>query len=625
VLPPSAMTPMTRYRADDPPPRSGIQLVGRILLWVAIGIMMLAVSFVAGLYLFFHQSVAAVQAHSKDVKAAQKLLGEPPQPGHAAIALVIGYDHRANEAVNTPSRSDTVMLVRTDPATKTVSMMSFPRDLIVDVHCPGQPVYSGKINSAYATCGAKGTVQTVSDLIGLPINYLITVNFRGFKQIVNRLGGVWIDVDRRYFNDNAGLSPSFGYATINLQPGYRLLTGGSALDYVRYRHTDSDLFRVARQQQFVKAMKYQFKHSFSLLKVPGIVGALTKNIEVAAGGGGGVSGRTILSYAFFAYHLPAGHFFQTQIQGLTGYSDLRTDPSNISTAVQEWETPDVRAAEVATAVALGHKVRLPTPTPAETTVTVLNGNGVAGSAGEAGGGLSQLGYHILPLPPNATGNAPTFDYFHTTVYWNPTVKRSAAAANAVAKLFAPADVKKVPAKLQPLQNGAMLTVVVGRTFHGSIAPAAPARAPVTRQPAQVRSNPYDTSGPLRGVRGKVGFPLEVPTVIESSSAPDSKTPMYAYRIKGNDHAVRLVFMTAGGAYWGIEETKWAGAPLLSDRSFRHVLGGRTFDFYFNGPKLHMIVLHEGGATYWVVNSLLDNLSNETMLAIAKGLKPLKTK
>jgi LCP family protein required for cell wall assembly len=625
VLPPSALSPMSRYRVEEPPRRSGLRLVGRILLWLAIGILMLAVSFVAGLYLFFHQSVAAVQAHSKDVKAAQKLLGEPPPPGHAAIALVIGYDHRANEAAGTPSRSDTVMLVRTDPTTHTISMMSFPRDLIVDVHCPGQPVYSGKINSAYATCGAKGTVQTVSDLIGLPINYLITVNFRGFKQIVNKLGGVWIDVDRRYFNDNAGLSPSFGYATINLQPGYRLLTGGSALDYVRYRHTDSDLFRVARQQQFVKAMKYQFKHSFTVLKVPGIVGALTKNIEVAAGGGGGVSGRTILSYAFFAYHLPAGHFFQTQIQGLSGYSDLRTDPSNIAAAVQAWETPDVKAAEVATAVALGRKVRLHTPTPAQTSITVLNGNGVAGSAGEAGNGLSQLGYRIVALPANATGNAPTFDYFHTTVYWNPSVPRSAAAANQVAKLFAPADVKKVPASIASLQNGAMLTVVVGRTFHGSVAPAAPTPAPVTRQPAQVRSNPYDTAGPLRGVRKKVGFPLQVPTVIESSSSPDSKTPMYAYRINSNDHAVRLVFETAAGAYWGVEETAWDGAPVLSDRSFRHVLGGRTYDFYYNGPKLHMIVLREGGATYWVVNSLLDNLSNETMIAIAKGLKPLKAK
>ena len=624
VTPPAALTPMTRYQADVPSPPSVGRLIGKIVLWVAIGVSMLAVSFAAGAYLFFHQTVAAVQAHSADARAAQKFLGVPA-PGHAAITLVIGYDHRANETANTPSRSDTVMLIRTDPSNKTVSMMSFPRDLVVNVHCPGQPVYSGKMNSAYATCGAKGTVQTVSDMIGLPINYLITVNFRGFKQIVNRLGGVWIDVDRRYFNDNAGLSPTFGYAKINLQPGYQKLTGGSALDYVRYRHTDSDLFRVARQQQFVKAMKFQFKHNFSVLKVPKILGTLTKNIEVAAGGGGGVSGRTILSYALFAYHLPPGHFFQTQIQGLSGYSDLSTDSSNITTAVQDWETPDVQAAADATNVALGRKVKQRTPAPAETTITVLNGNGVAGSAGEAGSGLSNLGYHIIPLPPNETGNAPSFDYFHTAIYWNPAVPRSAAAANGVAKLFAPADVKKVTPAIAALQNGAMLTVVAGQTFKGSLAPAPPARTPVTRQPAQVRSNPYDTAGPLRSVQGKVGFPLEVPTVLDNSSSPDSKKPMSAYVIDKGHHAVRLVFETAGGAYWGIEETDWQDAPVLADKSFRHVLGGRTYDFYYNGPKLHMIVLQENGASYWVVNSLLDNISNETMIAMAKGLKPLKAK
>jgi LCP family protein required for cell wall assembly len=625
VLPPSAMTPMTRYRAEEPPSRSGLRTVGRIILWLVIAIVMLIVAFAAGAYLFFHQSVAAIQAHSKDAKEAQTVLGEPPAPGHAAIALVIGYDHRANETAGTPSRSDTVMLIRTDPATHTISLMSFPRDLGVNVHCPGKPTYFGKINSAYADCGSKGTVQTVSDLIGLPINYLITVNFRGFKKIVNSLGGVWIDVDRRYFNNNSGLSPTFGYAKINLQPGYQLLTGGSALDYVRYRHTDSDLFRVARQQQFVKAMKYELAHKFSVTKIPKIVGIMRKNIEVAAGGGGGVSGKTILSYAFFLWHLPSGHFFQTQIQGLSGYSELSTDPSNITAAVQDFLTPNVESGKVANAVALGHKVKLRTPPPKETTITVLNGNGVAGSAGLAGGSLSELGYHVVPLPADATGNAPSFDYFHTAIYWNPRVPRSAAAANAVAKLFAPADVKKVTAPIVHLQNGAMLTVVVGRTFHGSLAPAPPAPPTPVRQPPHVQSNPYDTSGPLRAVQPKVGFKLMVPTVLESSSAPDSTKPLYAYRIEGGHHAVRLVYRNASGQYWGVEETNWADAPVLSDRSFHHVLGGREFDFYYNGSKLHMIVLRAHGGSYWVVNSLLDNLSNETMIAIAKGLRPLKAK
>jgi LCP family protein required for cell wall assembly len=625
VLPPSALTPMTRYRQPEPPPRSGLRIVGRILLWIAVVVAMITVALVAGIYLWFHESVAAVRAHSADTKAAQKLLGEPPPPGHAAIALVIGYDHRAGEAASLPSRSDTVMLLRADPATKSVSMMSFPRDMTVDVHCPGQPTFVGKINAAYANCGSKGTLQTVRDLIGLPINYLITVNFRGFKQIVNRLGGVWIDVDRRYFNNNAGISPAFGYATINLQPGYQLLTGGSALDYVRYRHTDSDLFRVARQQQFVKAMKYQLAHNFSITSVPKIVGTLTKNVEVGVGGGGELSAKTVLSYALFAYRLPSGHFFQTQIAGLTGYADLRTDPSNIQAAVQDWLNPDVEAAKVATNVALGRKVKTSTPTAAQTTITVLNGNGVAGSAGDAGYLLSQRGYRILQPPANATGNAPSFDYFHTTVYWNPLVRRSEAAARSVAKLFAPADVKRVTAPVAPLGNGAMLTVVVGQTFKGTITPAPPERVPEKREPAHVVSNPYDTSGPLRQAQKKVRFKLMVPTVIEGSSAPDRIKPVYAYRIHEQNRAVRLVFRTAGGAYWGVEETDWTDAPVLGDRSVHHILAGRAYDFYYNGAKLHMIVLRQGGVSYWVVNSLLDNVSNETMIAIAKGLRPLTAK
>ena len=617
---------MTRYRVPEPPRRSGLRVVGKILLWLAIGVTMLAVALVAGIYLWFHESVSAIQAHSEDVKSAQKFLGEPPAPGHAAIALVIGYDHRANEAANTPSRSDTVMLLRADPDTKSISMLSFPRDMIVPIHCPGEPIFTAKINAAYANCGAKGTVQTVADLTGLPINYLITVNFRGFKQIVNRLGGVWIDVDRRYFNNNAGLSPTFGYAKINLQPGYQLLTGGSALDYVRFRHTDSDFYRVARQQQFVKAMKYELAHNFSIAKVPKIIGALTKNIEVGAGGGRKVSGKTVLSYAFFAYHLPSGHFFQSQIQGLTGYSDLRTDPSNIQSAVQDWLQPDVEAARVATAVALGRKVRTTTPTPVQTSITVLNGNGIEGAAANAGYLLSQRGYRIVPPPDGATGNAPRTNYYSSKVYWNPRVKRSAAAAKSVAKLFAPADAEAMPPEVRSLGRKAMITVVVGSTFHGTITPAPPVKVPTQREPAHVTSNPYDSLTMLRKLQPKVpGVKLEYPSVIESSSSPDREKPYSAYRIHEGDKAVRLVFRTAGGAYWGIEQTSWDDAPILADKSVHHILKGRSYDFYYNGPKLHMIVLHEHGNSYWVVNSLLDNISNETMIAIAKGLRPLEAK
>ena len=100
-------------------------------------------------------------------------------------------------------------------------------------------------------------------------------------------------------------------------------------------------------------------------------------------------------------------------------------------------------------------------------------------------------------------------------------------------------------------------------------------------------------------------------------------PVRAYTIVKGHKAVRLIYSTnTVGDYWGIEETDWTDAPVLQEPNFKHRIKGREFDFYYSGPNLHMIVLREHGATYWVVNSLLDKLSNETMLAIAKSLRPL---
>ena len=87
-------------------------------------------------------------------------------------------------------------------------------------------------------------------------------------------------------------------------------------------------------------------------------------------------------------------------------------------------------------------------------------------------------------------------------------------------------------------------------------------------------------------------------------------------------AVRLVYRMGSNEYWGVQMTDWDDAPLLADKSLTRRINGRIYDLYFDGPKLHMVVLRTKHARYWVVNSLLDRLSNETMLAIAKGLKPL---
>ena len=626
VFPPGVLSPVKRYVQPPPPRRGMLALLGRVLAATIAAISLVAGSAAGGAYLYFHKSVEALRPRTAAVKVAQKRLDAAP-PGAAAIALVIGYDARRGIEAGGPSRSDTIMLLRADPKTKTISMLSFPRDLRVALYCPGHASSVGKINQAYANCGPKGTVETVKHLTGLPVNYLITVDFHGFKAIVNKLHGIWIDVDRRYYNPHGT-----GYASIDLQPGYQRLDGQQALDYVRFRHTDSDLYRLARQQAFIKAFKQRIAQSIKptnlILKLPGLIAAITKNVEVGVGGGGKLSDKTVRSYALFAYDLPPGHFFQAKIDnvGDSGPSDLIASQTDIESAVRRFVNPDLQAGTKATAVALGRKLKSRAPKPGLTTVTVLNGNGVQGSATAAAYSLAEHSYQIRdPLGPGLA-NAPTQDYFHTKVYFDPRRAGAREAATAMQTFFEPADIQAVPRPIRRLSRS-MLTVVVGQTFHGQIAAPQPDDTP-KRQPPAVRFDASAQEDALRQVKQKgVPFPLMVPAAVERNSRLDYEEPVRRYRIAKGHWGVRLVFQTgAPGDYWGVEETDWQDAPVLGDRSFRHVLGRkpkRIYDFYYSGSNLHMIVLRAHGATYWVVNTLRDSLSNETMITIAKSLRPLR--
>jgi LCP family protein required for cell wall assembly len=619
TLPPGASSPVTFYRQPERSGRSTAGLIGRVAMWLGIACLVVASGAAGGAYLYFHESVAAVAAKTPEVRKAARQL-DVPLPGQPAVALVIGYDARKSDGPNAGGRSDTLMLVRADPQTDSISLLSFPRDMRVEIRCPGRTAFFDKINAAYATCGPQGSLQTVRLLTGVQINYLITVNFRGFREIVDRLDGAWIDVDRRYFNDRGG---PFGYATINLRPGYQQLTGRQTLDYVRYRHTDSDLYRVARQQQFVKAFKGQIQESFAPTSLPKIVNAITNNVEVAQGGGVDVDGRTVLSYALFAYGLPRGRVFQTRIEGLEGFTDLTTDSENVTKAIQNFTHPDVESSQKATAVALGEKRTTRAPAPRATTITVLNGNGVTGSASTAGYLLGQRAYQVLTPPNGLPANAPSFDYFRTKIYFDRSRRGARAAGLNVANLFASAELEPLPRQISQLANGAMLTVVVGQTFHGSLTPSAIDQTPKRERPNVVFA-PNAAIDELRERRGRVPFPLMVPTAIERSSWTDSTMPARMYWIDPSEKhkAVRLVYRMGSNEYWGVQMTDWDDAPVLADRSLTRRIKGRVYDLYYDGPKLHMVVLNTPKADYWVINTLLDRLSNETMLAIAKGLKPL---
>jgi LCP family protein required for cell wall assembly len=620
VLPPSVLeelTRVTRYNQPPPPRRSVLGIVVRGFLWLVAAAAVVATGLAGGAYLYIDEDVvAALRPREKQVREAAKEL-DIPVADQPAIALVVGYDKRAGIERDEVPRSDTVMLVRADPHTKTLSLLSFPRDLLVDIHCRARPVFQARINHAYSECGATGTLRTVRALTGVNVNYLVTVNFRGFQQLVARVGGVWVDVDRRYFNDNSGGEQ---YATIDLQPGYQKLHGSDSLDFVRYRHADSDLFRLARQQQFVHSFRDALTASFSATSIPKLVTTIAENVQIAAPGDKEIDKQTLWEYALLAYQLR--HVTQSKIEGLVDDEvfNIRASTESVRTAVDEFIRPDADAPEKATDAALGRKPpAAKAPLPRDTSVVVLNGNGIAGIAADTSYRLSRLGY--LTVTPSVPANAPTSDYFHTSVFFDPKQRRAKAAARKLATLFAPADVGRIPPKIRPLQTNAMVVVVVGQTFNGELAPTSVDRTP-TRQPPLVTTNPDLTRPLLREAQKRVRFPLLVPTKIERSSFLDSQVPIRTYKMAGQP-AVRLVFTNGASEYWGVQMTSWRKPPILREWDSAVKLGGRRYELHYSGSHLHMVVLRANGATYWVVNTLLNDLSNDTMLAIAKGLRPLR--
>src|SRR6185437_14503337 len=204
---------------------------------------------VAGL-LQFKQLVADISV-SAPISHARITI---PSPGHPQTILLIGSDHRAGEPFR-QSNTDTMMLVHIDAHSSTINVMSVPRDLKVQIP-EGGGFATDKINAAYSIGGPNLLVKVLKTEVfpGLQINHIVDVNFSGFQDLVNAIGCVYTDVDHRYYNNTQFTD----YSSINLQPGYQRLCGADALSFVRFRHTDSDLVRNARQQDFLRWAKAQY-------------------------------------------------------------------------------------------------------------------------------------------------------------------------------------------------------------------------------------------------------------------------------------------------------------------------------------------------------------------------------
>jgi LCP family protein required for cell wall assembly len=176
-----------------------------------------------------------------------------PNPGSAQTLLLVGSDHRAGQPYSS-ANTDTMLLVRIDPASTTINLLSLPRDLKVEV--PGYGTQ--KLNAAYSLGGTELLLRTLKSVVipGLQVNHVIDINFKGFSDLIDAIGCVYSDVDRRYYNNTA----VDDYSSIDIQPGYQKLCGddqsiSGALAFVRFRHLDTDIVRNARQQDFLRWAK----------------------------------------------------------------------------------------------------------------------------------------------------------------------------------------------------------------------------------------------------------------------------------------------------------------------------------------------------------------------------------
>ena len=179
-----------------------------------------------------------------------------PPPGSPQTLLLIGADHRIGQGTGI-GNTDTMMLARINDASATINLLSVPRDLEVTTADGGIT----KLNSIYSTSGPSGLLTVLKSQVfpGLKVNHILIVSFLGFSRMIDAIGCVYTMVDHRYYNNTAVTD----YSSINIEPGYQRLCGDNAgptgaLAFVRFRHTDSDLVRESRQQDFIRWAKDGF-------------------------------------------------------------------------------------------------------------------------------------------------------------------------------------------------------------------------------------------------------------------------------------------------------------------------------------------------------------------------------
>jgi polyisoprenyl-teichoic acid--peptidoglycan teichoic acid transferase len=510
---------------DHEPPPKPKRYWWRFTLASALIVSVTAAATAASILLYIG-SIATALSHNNVLQNKVERFLAQTHGGEPENILILGSDKRAN-LPGDPGRSDTTILLRLDPDRNAIAVMSIPRDLKVEI--PG--FGTNKFNAAYTYGGPKLTLQVVKELTGLRINHVVNVDFLGFVRAVDAINCVYVDVDRRYYHSNEGVPPSEQYSEIDIQPGYQLLCGKKALEYVRYRHTDTDLVRAARQQNFISDARQ---------RVP------IKDL---------VLGRNQLIDIFTQY--------------------TTSDISDTETML------DVMKLFIASRNATIKEVHFP---------AVLGPSYVYASHTAIEGAVNKfLGIEASSGPRNSE---------ESVAPGTGKSKRKKGSAGGEPKK------EKPQIRARPPGNDGLVSAREAGEQEG------------------------DSAARKLGSGFPVFYPTRLPpegSFVESNSYEHIQNPR-AYHLKDSDgkrHAAYRMVAEFGPYYethyFGLQGIQgWPDPPILDNPSETRTINGREYEFFVDGDRLSQVAWHRGENSYWVANDLLNTLTNDQMIGIARS-------
>lgn len=322
--------------------------------------------------------------------------------------VVVGVDAREGEDA---SRSDTILLTHIDPDRKRVAVVSIPRDTRVRIEGHG----TNKINTALFYEGPEGLIKAIKSLTGAQVTHYVAVDFNGFKEIVDAMGGVWLDVPELIVDKKAANYDPKSYV---VEPGMQKLDGAHALTFVRSRNfPEGDIARIRNQQLFLRAMAKQMLKLGNVFKAKGIIDAVARNAETD------LKITDMMSLVSDLMKMEERSVETVTLPGEPKYvgavSYVVPDDEAIEELVARIEAGG-SVMSTAAADATG------TVKPSMVTVTVRNGVGVAGIAAECAGVLEKAGFRISEI-----GNAGQFVYERTLVVYSKDKRKAAAVRDSL--------------------------------------------------------------------------------------------------------------------------------------------------------------------------------------------------